>query len=89
MLGLVVVAGSWLRRRALPRPPPPHTRTRTHAIADLAVASPSLGLDALYAVLGLILGFNAYNERALLATRKRAREAAEAAAAPAGERERP
>ena len=37
---------------------------------DLATGSPSLGLDALYGVLGLVLGFNAWNERQLLASRQ-------------------
>jgi membrane protease subunit (stomatin/prohibitin family) len=34
--------------------------------ADLATASPSLPLDGLYGVLGLLLGVNAANERSAL-----------------------
>lgn len=34
--------------------------------ADMSTADPSLGLDGLYTVLGLLLGVNAYNERSTL-----------------------
>lgn len=34
--------------------------------ADLTTPQPSLGLDGLYTVLGLLLGVNAYNERIAL-----------------------
>lgn len=34
--------------------------------ADMLTADPSLGLDGLYTVLGLLLGVNAYNERTAL-----------------------
>lgn len=37
---------------------------------DLTTAAPSLGLDALYGVLGLVLGVNAWNERQVLASRR-------------------
>jgi hypothetical protein len=33
------------------------------AAADMSTVDPSLGLDGLYTVLGLLLGVNAYNER--------------------------
>lgn len=36
------------------------------ATADLSTADPSLGLDGLYTVLGLLLGVNAFNERTAL-----------------------
>jgi hypothetical protein len=36
------------------------------AAADLSTADPSLGLDSLYTVLGLLLGVNASNERTAL-----------------------
>lgn len=53
------------------------TSTPPFHAADLMTGAPSLGLDALYGTLGLILGFNAYSERQLLATRQRERAAAE------------
>jgi len=59
-----------------PRPP----SVQSYARADLTTADPSLGLDALYGVLGLILGINAWNEwneRQHLATRKQEREKAQ------------
>jgi len=34
--------------------------------ADMSTSDPSLGLDGLYTVLGLLLGVNAYNERSAL-----------------------
>lgn len=34
--------------------------------ADFSTPDPQLGLDGLYVVLGLLLGVNAYNERAAL-----------------------
>jgi hypothetical protein len=34
--------------------------------ADLTTTQPSLGLDGLYTVLGLLLGVNAFNERTAL-----------------------
>jgi hypothetical protein len=47
---------------AAPRPPP--------RPPDLTTADPSYGLDALYGVLGLILGFNAVSERRALASKR-------------------
>ncbi|GBF99583.1 hypothetical protein Rsub_12208 [Raphidocelis subcapitata] len=40
---------------------------------DLTTAQPSVGLDALYGVLGLVLGVNAWNERTALAAAREAR----------------
>lgn len=40
---------------------------------DLMTPTPSVGLDVLYGVLGLILGFNVWNERQLLASKDRSR----------------
>lgn len=47
----------------------------------MSTADPSLGLDGLYTVLGLLLGINAYNERTALmkVLQQRAGAAADAA----------